>query len=267
MIDNMVDFIGLRNESDADIKFVNVSNHDNRHISGFLSLPEVKTIFRNKRKVEFINGKPFGVINKNPLKKGFNRFIKRFFDVFSSSLVLIFILSWLTPVLAILIKLDSRGPIFYRQKRSGRHNRTFYCLKFRTMTYDKNAEFKAATKNDRRVTNLGRFLRKTSIDEFAQFYNVFVGDMSIVGPRPHPLKLNEDFMNKVEKYMLRHVIKPGITGLAQAKGYRGEVFDTLTMKQRIKIDIFYIENWSFILDIKIILLTAYSVFRGDKNAY
>jgi putative colanic acid biosysnthesis UDP-glucose lipid carrier transferase len=230
-------------------------------------LPDFKTIFESKLTVEYVGGSSYYVVKKNPSGGGFNLFLKRSFDIVFSVFVFVFVLSWLIPVLAILIKLDSRGPVFYRQKRTGRNNKIFSCLKFRTMSYSKNAEFKAAVRNDMRVTKIGRILRKTSIDEFPQFLNVLVGDMSVVGPRPHPLKLNADFQNKVDKYTLRHVVKPGVTGLAQANGHRGEVCDTLTMKQRIKIDIFYIENWTFWLDIKIVFLTVYNLFQNDKNAY
>jgi len=230
-------------------------------------LPDLKSIFDSRLRIEYYGGKPYYIIRKNPSRKILNSVLKRAFDLFFSFLIISLVLSWLTPLIGLLIKLDSKGPVFYKQKRSGRNNRIFHCYKFRTMSYEKNAEFKAATKNDSRVTKLGRFLRKSSLDEFAQFFNVFLGDMSIVGPRPHPLKLNDDYRNKVERYMLRHAVKPGVTGLAQAKGYRGEVFDSLSMKQRVKVDIFYIENWSFWLDIKIIALTIYNLCRGDKNAY
>jgi len=231
------------------------------------SLPDLTSILDSQLDVEYHNGRLYFAIKRNPLSSILNELPKRIFDVFFSGLVVLFVLSWLTPILAILIKLDSRGPVFYKQKRSGKNNKVFFCLKFRTMTYIKNAEFRPATKDDCRVTRVGKFLRKTSLDEFPQFFNVFIGDMSTVGPRPHPLKLNDDFQHRVDKYMLRHVVKPGVTGLAQAKGYRGEVSDTLTMKQRIKVDIFYIENWSFMLDLKIVLMTALNILQGDKNAY
>lgn len=240
---------------------------DINHKGAEHSVPDINDILQSKITFEIIDGKRYVVIKVNPLGNWRNAAFKRIFDIFFSFFVIIFVLSWLTPLLAILIKLDSNGPVFYRQKRAGRHDIVFNCLKFRTMVDDRHAEFKSATKNDNRVTRLGRFLRKTSIDEFAQFYNVFWGHMSIVGPRPHPLKLNDDYVGKVEKYMVRHVVKPGVTGLSQAKGHRGEVFNTLTMKQRVKIDIFYIENWSFMFDLKIIALTIYNLVKGDKNAY
>jgi len=240
---------------------------DINHKGAEHAVPDINDILQSKITFEIIDGKRYVAIKVNPLGNWFNASVKRIFDILFSFFVILFVLSWLTPLLAILIKLDSKGSVFYRQKRSGRNDRIFNCLKFRTMVDNKHAEFKSATKNDDRVTKLGRFLRKTSIDEFAQFFNVFWGHMSIVGPRPHPLKLNEDYVSKVEKYMVRHVVKPGVTGLSQAKGHRGEVSSTLTMKQRVKIDIFYIENWTFMLDLKIIALTAYNLFKGDKNAY
>jgi putative colanic acid biosysnthesis UDP-glucose lipid carrier transferase len=201
-----------------------------------------------------------------PLDERHNQVIKRVFDIIFSSLVILLILSWVAPIIAILIRLNSKGPVFFKQKRAGKGNKPFNCLKFRTM-YVHGHEFKQATKDDPRITSIGRFLRKTSLDEFPQFINVLTGDMSIIGPRPHPLKLNEEFNSKIEKFMARHYIKPGITGLAQAKGFRGETKDELSMKGRVKLDRFYIENWSFLLDLKIIIATIISLSKGDQQAY
>lgn len=266
MIDNSVEFADSQMHKKSKLDYFRNSRKNTDSLA-FFTLPETVGIFKSKLKVDLISAKACLIVRNNPLKRQNNAFLKRAFDIVISSLVIVFILSWLVPLLAVLIKRDSSGPVFYKQKRTGRNNKTFQCFKFRTMSYEKNAQFIAATKNDLRVTKIGRFLRKTSLDEFPQFFNVLLGDMSIVGPRPHPIKLNEDYQNKVEKYMLRHIIKPGITGLAQAKGYRGEVSSTLTMRQRIKIDIFYVENWSMWLDIKIIMLTALNIVQGDKNAY
>ena len=163
--------------------------------------------------------------------------------------------------------MESRGPVFFKQKRHGKDNNFFLCWKFRTMTYQKNAEFKQATKDDNRITKIGAILRKTSIDELPQFINVFLGDMSVVGPRPHPIKLNEEFQPKIDRFWQRHAVKPGITGLAQAKGFRGETAELSDMSGRVKLDRFYVKNWSLILDFKIILLTAMSIIKGDQNAY
>ena len=159
-------------------------------------------------------------------------------------------------MVAIAIKAESKGPVFFKQKRTGYRGREFYCLKFRSMTSgNKEADEKQATKNDARITKVGRFLRKTSIDEMPQFINVFLGDMSVVGPRPHMIRQTEDYVQLVDKYMLRHLQKPGVTGLAQVSGFRGEITKREDLEGRIQKDIFYIENWNFFFDIRIILKT------------
>jgi putative colanic acid biosysnthesis UDP-glucose lipid carrier transferase len=201
-----------------------------------------------------------------PLDDRRNQIMKRFFDLLFSGAVTIFVLSWLIPIIAIAIKLDSRGPVFFKQKRSGKGNKPFNCMKFRTMVVH-GPEFVQATRNDSRITRVGKFLRKTSLDEFPQFINVLKGQMSIIGPRPHPLKLNEQFSSRIEKFMARQYVKPGITGLAQAKGFRGETNTEFDMRSRVKLDRFYIENWSFILDLKIIIATIISLLRGTPQAY
>ncbi len=205
-------------------------------------------------------------VNEIPLDSSINQFTKRAFDILFSLSVIVFILSWLMPLLALAIKLESRGPVFFKQKRHGKENRPFTCLKFRTMILNAEADQRQASKQDERVTRIGSFLRQTSIDELPQFFNVLLGDMSIVGPRPHPIKLNEHYQPSIEKFWQRHAVKPGITGLAQAKGYRGET-DFAAMNGRVKLDRFYVKNWSLILDIKIILLTVASMIRGSENAY
>lgn len=201
-----------------------------------------------------------------PLDERRNQVIKRIFDIAFSGLFILLVMSWLTPIIALLIKLNSKGPVFFKQQRAGKGNKPFTCLKFRTM-YVHDSEFIQATKEDPRITLIGKFLRKTSLDEFPQFLNVLKGDMSIIGPRPHPFKLNEQFYPRIEKFMARQYIKPGITGLAQAKGFRGETRDDFSMKGRVKLDRFYIENWSFLLDLKIIVATIISLTKGDQQAY
>tara|TARA_B100001758_G_C18402080_1_gene609629 strand:+ start:708 stop:2057 length:1350 start_codon:yes stop_codon:yes gene_type:complete len=201
------------------------------------------------------------------LEDPFNSFIKRCFDVLFSSLVIVLFLSWVIPLLTILIKIDSKGPIFFKQKRNGFNFQEFYCYKFRSMKINKQANILQATKNDFRVTKLGRVLRKFSLDELPQFFNVLIGDMSVVGPRPHMIKENEKYKTSIDKFMVRHYVRPGITGLAQIKGFRGEIETDEDIINRIKQDIFYIENWSFILDVKIILVTIFNIFRGEKKAY
>ena len=177
------------------------------------------------------------------------------------------ILIWFAPLLALLIRLESKGPIFLIQKRTGFDNREFQCFKFRSMAVNKDADARQAGRNDMRVTMIGRFIRRTSIDELPQFYNVLFGNMSVVGPRPHMLKHTDEYASKVDKYMLRHFIKPGITGLAQVRGYRGEIEQDSDIQNRIKFDIFYVENWSFLLDLKIIIQTILNGIAGEEKAY
>ena len=206
----------------------------------------------------------FGV----PLDGSLNQTIKRIFDIIFSLCFISFILIWLFPIVYILINLDSKGPVFYKQKRNGLNNIIFNCFKFRSMYYIKNpTEFKITEKNDSRVTKIGKFLRKTSIDELPQFINVLFGDMSIVGPRPHALEHNNQYIDIIEKFNSRHLIKPGLTGLAQVKGYRGEVNSDEDMQGRIKFDRYYIYNWSFWFDLKIIYWTVKNILLGDPKAY
>jgi putative colanic acid biosynthesis UDP-glucose lipid carrier transferase len=184
-----------------------------------------------------------------------------------SLLVIFGLLIWLTPLLAILIWLESKGPLFFVQKRSGLDNKEFYCYKFRSMAMNKEADKQQAQKDDMRITRIGRFIRSTSIDELPQFYNVLFGDMSVVGPRPHMIRHTDEYSRKVDKYMVRHFVRPGITGLAQVRGYRGEIERDSDIQNRIKFDVFYIENWSFLLDLKIIVQTVLNALNGDEKAY
>lgn len=202
-----------------------------------------------------------------PLQKIDCRFRKRLFDVVVSSFVILFILSWLYPLLAIIIKIQSPGPVLFKQLRSGRDNKPFWCYKFRSMRMNSKSDLQQASLNDDRITPIGRFLRRTSIDEFPQFFNVLLGYMSILGPRPHMLAHTEQYRQIIDKYMVRHFLKPGISGWAQINGYRGETKDHKLMEKRVEHDIWYMENWSLMLDIKIMFLTIVNVFRGEKNAY
>lgn len=206
-------------------------------------------------------------LRKEPLEDMDNRFKKRFFDILFSSLVIIFLLSWLYPIIAILIKLQSKGPVLFKQLRSGRDNKTFTCLKFRTMCVNADSDSVQATKDDKRVTALGAFMRKTSIDELPQFFNVLMGNMSVVGPRPHMLTHTEKYSAIITEFMVRHFTKPGITGWAQVNGHRGETKVPVQMKRRVEHDIWYLGNWSAILDVKIVFLTVFNVFKGESNAY
>ncbi|PRY90866.1 sugar transferase [Mongoliibacter ruber] len=192
---------------------------------------------------------------------------KRVFDIVSASLFLILVGSWLFPIIALMIKLESKGPVFYKQLRHGQNNVPFYCLKFRSMRYNPAGHFKQASKGDPRITKVGKFIRKTSLDELPQLINVVLGEMTIVGPRPHAVVMNKEFSEKIENFMYRHMVKPGITGLAQSKGFRGEIKDTFDMNARLRYDLFYIKNWSLAFDFKIIFLTIYSILFENDNAY
>jgi putative colanic acid biosysnthesis UDP-glucose lipid carrier transferase len=231
-------------------------------------VPDFSAFNNRSITVDFYGFYPVISLRPEPLSNVFNRMLKRMFDIVFSLTITVLILSWLIPIVVILIRLESKGSAFYLQNRSGRNYQTFRIIKFRTMTVtDSDDSFKQATKDDARITKVGKWLRKLNVDELPQFLNVLQGEMSVVGPRPHPIKLNEIYRPMVEKYMIRHLTKPGITGLAQVRGYRGETADTEMMHQRVLADVFYIENWSFLLDIKIILLTVWNMFRGEKNAY
>ena len=194
-------------------------------------------------------------INTKPLNNIFNAVLKRAFDIVFSGFIIIFFLSWMYPLFALIIKLQSRGPVIYKQLREGKDGDHFMCLKFRTMHLNDESDYSWTKLNDPRVTKSGVFLRRTSLDEFPQFLNVFLGNMSIVGPRPHPIQLNDLFRNRVEKFSLRHQTKPGITGLSQMKGFRGSITRYHQIGSRVKLDRFYIQNWTFLFDLKIILLT------------
>jgi putative colanic acid biosysnthesis UDP-glucose lipid carrier transferase len=201
------------------------------------------------------------------LDDSIHKIIKRIFDLIFSILMIIGVLSWLIPIMAIIVKLDSKGSLFFIQKRNGLNNKEFNCLKFRSMQINGLADIEQVSKNDVRITKVGKFIRKTSIDELPQFFNVLFGDMSVVGPRPHMVSHTNMYAERIDKFMVRHFIKPGITGLAQTKGFRGEVETDKDIINRVRYDIFYIEKWSLLLDFKIIFNTVYNVLKGDKKAY
>ena len=194
-------------------------------------------------------------------------FGKRLFDIVVASLVILSLLIWFIPLIGLLIRLTSPGPILFIQLRTGRNGRPFRCLKFRTMTYQRDAEFKQATKNDNRVTPIGRFLRKSNIDELPQVFNVLLGNMSIVGPRPHPIQLDAQHWHTLPGYPDRYAVKPGITGLAQVRGCRGETAQLIDMAHRVRLDRFYIRKRSIGMDLKICWCTAINMILGDKKAF
>ncbi len=243
----------LAEEAERHCIRVNFIAHQEKLESGFYHL-------------HYIGGLPVLKRFREPLRHLHKQILKRSFDIIFSSLVIVLILSWLIPLVTLLIKLESKGPVFFKQSRSGRNNATFTCLKFRSM-HPNLTEAVQATKNDKRVTKVGAFLRKTNLDEFPQFLNVFMGDMSIVGPRPHMLQHTVQYSDKVNHYMVRLYLKPGLTGWAQVNGYRGEVKNIQFMETRVEHDIWYMENWSLLLDIKIMFLTFINIIKGEENAY
>ncbi len=226
-------------------------------------------LYTKSRKVEisFYENTPVLMLRKEPLEITSNLLFKKAFDLGFSFLVIVLIFPWLFPILMILIKMDSPGPVFFKQERSGRDNRAFGCLKFRTMRVNVSADTKQATLGDKRITKLGAILRRTNIDELPQFFNVFWGNMSVVGPRPHMLMHTEQYSELINNYLVRHYAKPGITGWAQVNGFRGETKELIDMKDRVDYDIWYIENWSLLLDFKIIYKTVLNVFKGEEKAY
>ncbi len=233
----------------------------------FKFVPDFRLYVNRVTHIEYLDNFPILSLRPEPLEDMGNGVKKRAFDVIFSLLVIFCLLSWLIPILAILIKLNSRGPIFFIQKRSGKNNKQFTCFKLRTLNVNNEANSKQVTLNDSRITKLGRVLRKNNLDELPQFVNVLIGNMSIVGPRPHMLKHTKMFSKIMSEYMIRHFLKPGITGWAQVNGYRGEIKEDDQLRHRIEHDIWYMENWSLWLDAKIIWLTIYTTLKGDKNAY
>ncbi len=224
--------------------------------------------FTRKHKVgiEFYGNIPVFAFIRTPLENYLNRLIKRVFDIVGSILVICLVFTWLFPIVILIIKLTSKGPIFFKQKRSGINNSIFWIYKFRTMTVNPESDTKQATRDDPRITKFGKFMRKTNIDELPQFFNVLVGNMSIVGPRPHMLAHTEQYSALIDEYLERHYILPGITGWAQVHGYRGETRKLKMMRKRVEYDIWYVEHWTFLLDIRIIFLTTKNILKGEANA-
>jgi len=231
-------------------------------------IPNASELYSKNQSVQYYDDALMVLsVKRLPFEFVENFYIKRIFDIIFSFFVCLFVLSLLWPILFVLVKLESKGPLLFRQKREGINGSEFTCYKFRSMKINEQSEKSHVTKNDARVTKMGAFMRKTSVDELPQFLNVLKGDMSVVGPRPHLESLSIEYQRDVENYLKRHIVKPGITGLAQVSGYRGEIKKKADIKNRIRFDIFYIENWSFFLDIKIIFKTILNVFQGEEKAY
>ena len=251
---------GLDPEQIADLL-----NFSDRNLIRFRVVPDFRG-FANKRvKIDFYDSTPVLSVRHEPLENIGNRILKRAFDVIFSFLIIIIVFPIALILVAPLIKLSSRGPVFFKQLRSGKNNITFYCWKFRTMKVNLNADIEQARKGDVRITAIGRFLRNTSFDELPQFYNAFIGNMSVVGPRPHMLKHTEEYSEIIDKFMVRHFVKPGITGWAQVHGLRGETTDHSLMEKRVRYDVWYLENWSVLLDLKIVILTITQILLGKHK--
>lgn len=236
------------------------------HFISFIYVPQISRYISRNFTISNLGTMPVLNQMRNPLRNPLNRMVKRSFDVVISSAFLIVSPVIFIPV-AIGVKLSSPGPVFFKQQRSGYRGKTFKCWKFRTMRVNAQADSAQATANDSRKTRFGDFLRRTSIDELPQFINVWLGDMSVVGPRPHMLKHTHDYSQIISHYMVRHVVKPGITGWAQVCGYRGLTDEIWKMEKRVEHDMWYIEHWNIILDIKIIVRTVLNALRHDENAF
>jgi len=257
-------FVSLsHNDSDDIIKIMRFCD---KNVIRFYYVPRMFGNFRLNLKSERMFNQTIFTNRMEPLSSLGNRFIKRAFDIIVSGLVCLCFLPFF-PIIALIIKIQSPGPIFFKQDRTGINGKTFKCLKFRSMHVSADADTKQATKDDPRKFAFGNLMRKTNIDEFPQFLNVLKGDMSIVGPRPHMLYHTEVYSGMIDKYMVRHFCKPGITGWAQVTGFRGETKELWQMEERVKRDIWYIENWSPLLDLRIIFKTAKTIIFPDKHAY
>ena len=274
-IENCFDYIIENDIDEIYFSVAELSNNQINKLKDFADnnlrelkfIPDNKEIYSKKLQYEYYNYIPVLSLRVIPLQEPVSQFVKRFFDILFSLFVIVFVLSWLTPILAICIKLESKGPVFFKQSRNGFNYQEFDCYKFRSMTPNKDAHLHQATKGDERITKVGVFIRKTSMDELPQFFNVLFGDMSVVGPRPHMVSHTNMYAQRIDKFMVRHFVKPGITGLAQVSGFRGEVEKDDDIVSRVKYDIFYIENWSLLLDVKIILQTVTNAIKGEEKAY
>lgn len=230
-------------------------------------IPDNKEIFTRAMQIEHFETIPVLNLRKSPLEINYAKYGKRVFDVVFSSLVILLVLSWLIPLLYIITRFETRDPLFFKQLRHGYNKKSFWCYKFRSMTINNRADSKMCEKNDARITRIGKILRKTSIDELPQFFNVLKGDMSVVGPRPHMEFHTMEFAKSVDKYLVRHFAKPGITGLAQIKGYRGEITNKQDIINRTRLDIFYLEKWCPLMDLKIIYYTMFNWLHGESKAF
>ena len=274
-MEECLDFIKNNNIDEIYSSVAELSNENLTKLTDFADnnlkilkfLPDNKEIYSKRLDFTYYGFLPILSMRKIPIEEPFNKFLKRGFDIALALIIILGILSWLTPLLGLIIKLESKGPVFFKQRRNGLDYKEFFCYKFRSMRPNPMAHLHQVRKDDPRITGIGKIIRKTSIDELPQFINVLKGEMSVVGPRPHMVSHTHMYAERVDKFMVRHFIKPGITGLAQVSGYRGEVEDENHIINRVKYDIFYLENWSLLLDLKIVSQTIYNALRGEERAY
>jgi len=267
VLKNNIDEIYCTLPNSQDEKIIRMLNFAEKHMIRFYIVPEFSRYVKKRLDLDIIESIPIMAVRSEPLQSIHNQIIKRIFDVVFSFIFLITLFPVFYIVFGILIKLSSSGSIIFKQKRTGIYGKSFDCYKFRSMKQNEDADEKQAEKDDPRITKIGQFLRRSNLDEIPQFYNVLRGDMSVIGPRPHMLRHTELYSSFIDKYMVRHLIKPGITGWAQVNGYRGETKTTEQMEGRVRYDVWYLENWSFILDMKILIITILNMFKGEKNAY
>ena len=265
--ENNIDEIYCEVNSVSPLQLKQIINFSNENKIEVRLIPENKVIYSKNFTKEYFGTIPILKPKKLPFEMIETHLIKRCFDIVFSILIFSLVLLWLLPILWFVVKIDSRGPFLFKQKRDGMNGNQFYCFKIRSMKINAVSDQISASKNDTRITKIGHLLRKTSLDELPQFFNVLIGDMSIVGPRPHMNIQTKKYISNIDNYLARNSVKPGITGLAQVSGYRGEVKKNSDIVNRVRFDIFYIENWSFLLDLKIILLTIFNMFKVQDNAY
>jgi len=264
---NKVDiaFIALREESASQVNDLMQFCDDNTIRAKIV--PDFMRYIRSRIKLDYYGSIPIILMREEPLESYRNQFLKRGFDIIFSLFVILFVLSWMIPLLGLLIKLDSKGPVFFVQRRTGLNNKAFNVFKFRIMYLNAEADTQETIINDPRLTRLGRILRLTNIDEFPQFINVLLGHMSIIGPRPHMLQETKYYSKITDNYLVRHLVRPGITGWAQVNGFHGDILTTKIMRGRVRHDIYYIENWSVFLDIQIFFKTIFLKFKLLYEVY
>lgn len=266
VVDNNIDEIYYTLSGEDADNLPRVIQISDTNMVQFYYVPQINRYISRSFDLHAMGAMPVMSVRPNPLKSMTNRLIKRFADFTFSTVALICSPILFIPI-AIAIKISSPGPVFFKQKRTGYRGKEFNCYKFRTMRVNADSDRVQATADDPRKTRVGDFLRRTSLDELPQFINVWLGDMSIVGPRPHMLKHTLEYSALIEKYMVRHMVKPGITGWAQVNGFRGQTEQLWQMEKRVEFDVWYIEHWSMMLDLKIFIRTILNALHGEKNAF